>query len=136
VNLSDLKTNAAIVEQGDWVDNIPDMGDLRLKVRGRGNSRWRALEAQLVAAVPRGKRINGRIPPADVDRIAAICVRDAGLLDWENLKDGDQAVLYSKDMANTLLTDPQYRAFFDAAVWACSVVGDATVGSQEADQKN
>lgn len=136
MDLSGLKTNTAVIEQGGWVDNIPDMGDLRLKVRGRGNSKWRRLESQLMGSVPRGKRLNGRIDTAEIDRIVAICIRDAGLDDWENLKDGDLVVPYSKEMAATLLTDPQYRAFFDACVWACAVVADGSAASLEDDAKN
>lgn len=136
MDLSSLKTNTVVVEQGDWVDNIPDMGDLRLKVRGRGNSKWRALEQTLAAAVPRGKKVNGRIPAVEADRILAICMRETALLDWENLKDGDQVLPYTKEMATTLLTDPLFRAFFDACAWACSVVSDGAGAAQEADVKN
>lgn len=136
MDLSSLKTSTAVVEAGDWVDNIPDMGDLRLKVRGSGNAKWRRLQQQLVAAVPRGKKVNGRITPEEQDRIIAICIRDTALDDWENITDGGAAVPYSKDKAFTLLTDPLTRAFFDACVWACSVVGESASDSQEADVKN
>lgn len=136
MDLSSLKTNTVVVEQGDWVDNIPDMGDLRLKVRGRGNARWRRLEQQMATAVEKGKRLKGRLVPEEQDRIIGICIRDTALIDWENLKDGDKAIPYSKEMASTLLTDPQYRAFFDACVWACSVVGDGTADDQGAAVKN
>ena len=60
----------------------------------------------------------------------------AGLLDWANLRDGEQDVPYSRAMAETLLTDPQFRAFYEACVWACSVVGDGAADANRADAKN
>lgn len=122
MDLSEHRLDPKVREEGEWVDDIPEMGDLRLKVRGSDNKAWRRRVDVLIAAVPRKKRVNG-LDPEERDRINAICARDHGLLDWENLKIGGEAVPYSKEKANELLTDPQWKAFHDAVMWACNVSG-------------
>lgn len=136
MDMQGVKVDPVKIEQGDWIDNIPDMGDLRLKVRGAGNADWRKLQARLVGAVPRAKRAGGRLDPDETDRITSILLRDAGVTDWENLTDKGAAVPYSKEAATLYLTDPAYRAFRDAALWACTEVGATASASTEADAKN
>lgn len=130
MKLSDIQRDVAVVEAGRWVDHVPGMGDLRLRVRGRENSDWRRLESALLAAVPRGLRDNGRIVPEESDRIISVLLRDAALLDWGNLTDGDgQPILYSKEAATKYLMEPDFRAFRDAVLWAASVVADGTAAA-------
>jgi hypothetical protein len=136
MDMQGVKVDPVKIEQGDWIDSIPDMGDLRLKVRGVGNADWRKLQARLISAVPRGKRAAGRLDPDEVDRITSICLRDTGVTDWENLTDKGAAIPYSKEAATLYLTDPSFRAFRDAALWACTVVGDSAAQATEADIKN
>jgi hypothetical protein len=137
MKLSDLKVDAVKVEQGAWVENIPDMGDLRLKVRGVNNADWRRLQSSLIQAVPRGKRANGRIDPEEQDRITSICLQNASLLDWQNLHGDDGEPLpFSKEMARELLTKPEFRAFRDAVLYAATIVGEWSSEEIEADAKN
>lgn len=125
MKISEIKIDAQKFEQGAWVDNIPGMGDLRLKVRGVNNASWRKLQATLIAAVPRGKRVGGRIDPAEQDRITAVCLRDACLLDWDKLENDDgSAIPYAKEVAGKLLSDPATQMFRDAVSWAAGMVAE------------
>lgn len=125
MKLNDAKIDAVKFEQGAWVDNIPEMGDLRLKVRGINNADWRRLQQTLYEAVPRNKRIGGRIDPDEQDRITTSCLLSACLIDWENVEDDDgQPLAYSKTAATKLLNDPAMRRFRDSVVWAANVVGE------------
>lgn len=135
--LSDIKRDVAAIEQGQWVDGIPDMGTLRLKVRGADNSDWRRLMSKLTQAVPRSKLVNGRLAPDDVDRITGLCLLNAGVIDWDGLEGPDGAPLaYSKAQADLLLTDPAYADFRNAALWAASMVGKQQAEATAADAKN
>lgn len=136
MEIGHTRVDVAKIEQGEWVSDIPDMGDLKLKVRGINNSDWRRIASSLVAAVPRGKKVSGRIQPDEQDRITSELILQAGLLDWENVTQAGQPVPYSKEQARTFLTDPAFRAFRDAALWACTVVGDAVSEDNTADAKN
>lgn len=124
MDLSNVSVDPVKVEQGEWVGNIPQMGDLRLRIRGAENADWRRLQSKLIAAIPRQLRIGGQIDPDEADRITSVLLRDAALLDWENLSEDGKPLAYSKENADRLLTDPTYRRFRDAALWASQNVGE------------
>lgn len=130
MKITEIERNIATIEAGRWIDNIPGMSDLRLRVRGRDNSDWRRLESALTAAVPRALREGGRIVPEEADRITSVLLRDAVLLDWGNLTDSaGNPIPYSKEAATTYLTEPQFRAFHDAVLWAAIVVAEDAVAA-------
>lgn len=122
---------------GALVGNIPDMGDLKIRTKGLNNPGFRKLQQTLIAAVPRSERHQGRIPPHVIDEINATCLLNQALIGWENLQDEDgNPVPYSKEKAKELLTDPAYRAFFDAAMYAATVVGEDDAETDKADEGN
>ena len=127
MDLNEHRVDPKVRSEGAWVGEkygtpIPEMGDLELRVRGADNKEWRKRADALVAAVPRKNRLNG-LGPEDRDRISAICCRDHGLLEWNNLTIGGQAVPYSKEKAGELLLNPEWSTFRAAALWACEIVG-------------
>ncbi|WP_210482753.1 hypothetical protein [Microvirga antarctica] len=125
MKLTSLKIDTEKLETGAWVDTIPEMGELRLHVRGLNNADYRRHQAKLLEAVPRAKRVGGRIDPDEQDRIVSLCLLNTVLLDWDGLTDDDDKALpYSRDMAQTLLVDPAYRRFRDAVIWAAGVVAE------------
>lgn len=137
MRLGEQKIDPIKLEQGDWVENIPEMGDLRLKVRGARNKDWVRMQGVLSDAVPRNRKIGGRPIPAEMDRIMTALLRETCLLDWGGLEGDDGAAIpYSKDKANELLSDPQYRNFRDAVIWASSVVADVHAADVEEVAKN
>lgn len=125
------------LEQGAWIGDLPEMGPLRLKTRGSNNRDWRKLQAKLIAAVPRQKRV-GSLDPDEFDRITAILLRDTALLDWDGLEDPEGNPLpYSKEQAFEFLTNPAYgRKFLVAAVQAADTVADIREEDAEQDAKN
>lgn len=136
MKLSEHRIDPVKLEEGDWVDNIPDMGDLRLKVRGFGNKAAEAMTRRLNDAVPRKLKVGGRIAPEEQDRIMNTVMRECILLDWANVEDDNGPVPYSKEMANTLLTDSQHRNFRNAVVWAAMSVAEVRADEQETAAKN
>lgn len=137
MKLSDQKIDPVKLEQGDWVGDIPDMGDLRLKVRGFGNKAADSMTRRLQDAVPRKLKVGGRVAPDEMERILSVVMRECILIDWDHLEGEDgKPVPYSKEMAGTLLTDPQYRNFRNAVAWAATVVADERGAAQEEVAKN
>lgn len=127
MRINDVKVNVEKVEQGAWVENIPELEGLKLKVRGANNKDWRRLQSRLIQSIPRSKRIAGQIEPDEIDRINSILLLDTCLLDWSGLEGDDgQPLAYSRDTAKNLLTDPQYARFRDGVLWAANVVGEQT----------
>lgn len=126
MKLSALKVNSAALEEARWIDEIPDMGDLRLCVRGLRNSQYRRAEQRLVDALPRTARIGGSIDPVERDRIMGACLAQTVLTDWQNLTDEHgNAIPYNVETAERLLTDPDYETFRGAVTLAAQRVNEA-----------
>ena len=126
MELADISVNIEKLEQGDWVDQIPGMGDARLKVRGIGNADYNALQERLVAAVPPSQRIEGRPVESEITRIVDECLIETVLIDWDSIFVNGQPVAYSKGLARRLITHPSLKRFRNAVAWA---------GAQMASQK-
>jgi len=130
MKLSELKIDAQKGEAGAWVRDIPDFGDVALKVRGLGNSDWRRLSAKLYDAVPRSKRQGNKIDPLESDRIVNECLIETALVDWSGITgDDDKPMPYSKALARELITDPNYSNFRNAVLYAAGVVSQEGVES-------
>ena len=126
MKLNDVKVDSALIEAGAWIPEISECPGLKLKVRGQGNKDWRKLQTKLLDAVPRKKRVN-RLDYDEGERITNRLLLDTCLLDWDGLTDDDGNPLpYSREMAEKLLTDPDYRKFRDAVLSASGRVGDDT----------
>lgn len=137
MKLSSLKIDADKIEGGDWIDNIPDMGDLRLKVRGIQNASYRRMQSKLFDAVPRAKKQGGRVDPDEMDRITSQCLAATVLIDWDGIEgENGEPLPYSKEQASQLLTDPNFRRFRDAVIWAASQVGEDEAEGEQADAGN
>ena len=131
MKLSSIETDPAIMEQGEWVKDIPEMEDLELRVRPLGNDDYRNLHGKLTRAVPRDKRDRGGIVQDEQDRIQAKLLAETVLLDWKNLD-----VAYSKEKAIELMTDPRFRKFYSAVMYAASVVEEGRKADTDAAAKN
>ena len=136
MRLSDRKIDLKKREEGAWVTDIPEFMEVALKVRGSGNKDWARMEAKLIAAVPRQRRVNG-LEPEDRLRINGTLVRECSLLDWDGIDDDEgNPQPFSKEAASKYLTDPQYEAFVWACVWAANVVAEQGQEELEQDAKN
>lgn len=125
MNIEDLRRDAKAVERTAWIEAIPDMGDLRLHVRGLGNAEYRRLQERLSDGVQRADRINGRPDPIARDRIVAQCLAETVLLGWENLTDAKgKPVPFSQEKGREFLMDPDFALFRDAVAWAAARVAE------------
>src|SRR6185503_16651078 len=99
MKLSAMKVDSAIIEQGDWVENIPDLPGIRIKARGTNNSDYRILEGKLVREIPRGDRVEG-VAPGDQDRIAGRLLLETVVIDVEGLTedDGKTPIKYTREL--------------------------------------
>ena len=134
MRMDELTVDVEKIEEGGWVDNIPEMGSLRIKTRGIDNKQWRKQQARLTAALPRNKKDD----PDERERIFAILLRDTALIDWDGIEDSTgKAVPFSKEQANEYLTDPKYnRRFLYAALYAATTVAEQNRAEIEDDAKN
>ncbi|KQS75463.1 hypothetical protein ASG32_27250 [Methylobacterium sp. Leaf361] len=125
MKLSEMKVNSSAIEDGAWIRDIPEMGSLALKVRGIQNAAYRQLQNKLIEAIPRAKKPGGRIAPDEMDRVTNECLAATVLLDWSGLEDDDgEPLLFTRETAMELLSNPELRRFREAAIYAASMVGD------------
>lgn len=137
MKLSSVKTDAAKIEGGDWVSGLSEMGDLELKVRGTGNAHYRRLAGKLVDALPRSKKLGGRIDPEENDRITSICLAETVLMDWRGLEDeDDNPIPFSKEKAKEFLLNPDYRLFRAAVIEAAEQVGKDETEARKDEEGN
>lgn len=137
MKLSATKVDSALIEQGDWVDNIPDLPGIRIKARGTNNADYRMLEGRLVREIPRTARAEG-MSPADQDRIAGQLLLETVVLDIEGITEDDEVtpIKYTRDLGKTLFLDPDYRVWAAGAAYAGSVIAQRRKAAVEIDAKN
>lgn len=137
MKLSSIKVDSALIEQGDWVDGIPDLPGIRIKARGTNNVDYRILEGKMVREIPRTQRAEG-VTPDHQDRIAGRLLLDTVVLDVEGLTedDGVTPIKYTKELGAKLLLDPDFRVFQAGAAYAGSVVAQRRKADEAAEVKN
>lgn len=124
--MSDILIDCEAEAEGRWIGEIPDMGDLELLVRGFDCEAARRVRENRLRSWLRGVHPHSplREPPQYVrDQAVTVSLQQAILLDWRNLTDKGEAVPYSPEMAGRLLTEPQWRPFRLAVIWAADLVG-------------
>jgi hypothetical protein len=125
LNLSSIKIDSTRIDGGEWVEEIPGLGDLRLKVRGAQCAAAKELRAKMMRALPRSDvRRDGSLPVAVAERIQNEVLAGAILLDWDNLAIDDSAekAPFSPDLARKLLADPDYDLFRAGVAYAAEIV--------------
>lgn len=137
MEISEIRRDASKVASGQWVDDIPNMGDLRLCVRGLQCAQARALRERKERRVDRsGRDRDGTILPKVRDAILAEVMLEVILLDWDGITDNGKPVPYSKELAKEWLTNPDFVAFQDAVAWSGIVVERGNREDQESLEKN
>lgn len=137
MKLSAIRVDSEVIEQGDWVNSIPDLPGIRIKARGTNNSDYRILEAKLVREIPRGDRVEG-VAPSDQDRIAGRLLLETVVIDVDGLTedDGKTPLKYTREIGERLLLDPDYRVFAAGAAYAGSVIAARRKAVAETETKN
>lgn len=128
---------AAAIETGEWISDIPQMGDVRLKVRGIGSKLYQTTVARLSRAVTRDGRNRDNSLKNDVAaKITGEALAEHILLDWDGFTEEGEPLAYSKELALQWLTDPDFETFQGAVFWAASVVQNGREETTEALAKN
>ncbi|MGB3834823.1 MAG: hypothetical protein WA975_23495 [Mesorhizobium sp.] len=132
MEISAFRRDSKVVEAGQWIGDIPGMGDLRLRVRGLSTPTAVAYRSRLERAVPRNKRDrDGSLKPEQSLEVFSQVLLEHVLFDWDGITQDGKPVPYSKDLAAEWLTNPDFRPFADAVAWAAGVVdrgGEETEG--------
>ena len=137
MKLSSTIVDSATIERGDWVDVIPGLAGIRIKVRGSNNSDYRKLESQLVREITMADRVEG-LSTVDQDRVTGTLLLETVVLDIDGLTEDDETtpIKYTKDLGAKLFLDPDYRIWRAAAAYAGSVMAERRKSVEAAETKN
>lgn len=131
MEISTLKRDSAAVAAGQWVGDIPGMGDVRLRVRGLSSPVVVAVRSRKERKVPRDQRErDGSLRPEIGLVVFGEVLHEAVLLEWDGLTDGGEPVPYSAELAEQWLTDPDFAFFADAVVYAAQIVDKGQVDAK------
>lgn len=123
MDISNIRRNVQVIDEGAWVGDIPNAGNLRLKVRGMNSRLVRDARESKERAVENSDRArDGTLTSSASMRVLGEVLHEAVLLDWENLTDGGNEVKFSQALAKEWLTNPAFEQFADAVVWAARYV--------------
>lgn len=132
MDIQSLKKDSATIAGGQWIDDIPGMGDLRLRVRGLTSPQVTTLRSALERkAEKKDRNRDGSLKYEANVRIMKQVLHDAVLLEWDGLTDGGKPVLFGKEQAGEWLYNDDYRSFADAVTWAASVVDNGAAEDTE-----
>lgn len=122
MDIRNLKRDAKAAAEGRWIGDIPNLPDLKLKVRGLSCFAATSLRRAKERAVSRSDRERGTIVLKVEQRISREVLHEAILLDWEGLTDQGKEIPYTREQAAALLLDEDYDIFAGAVTWAAGVV--------------
>jgi len=134
MKISELKIDAAKVEAGAWVKDIPGFDGVAVRVRGTGSHIARDTRAKATAAIPAARQRTG-LSAEDQDSVSAVVARDALLIDIRGMTGDDDAPM-TVDQVKGLLPDPDYAALVGLVYYAASIVEKDGVETLEADLGN
>lgn len=136
MKLSSIAINGAAQTEGVWIDTIPNLPGLRLKVRADRNQDYRRLETKLIRELPTDRRANG-LDPKDDDAIRARCLSETVLVDWEGIEnDADEPIECTLAQRSALLAHPDYLVLLRAVEFAAVMAATQRRSDQERDAGN
>lgn len=130
MDISNAKRDSVQVEAGRWIDDIPGMDDLRLRVRGLTSPIVVSLRARKLRKLSRKDRNPDGTPTTAAEmQIFGEVLAEAVLLGWDKLTENKTPVSYDRELAFTYCTMPDFMPFADAVTWAANAVdrGNAEV---------
>lgn len=132
MDIAALKRDSAVITSGQWIGDIPGMGDVRLLVRGLSSPLVVQTRGRMERKIPRDQRERDGSLKADVAvEVFGHVLHEVVLLDWDGLTDGGQPVKYDKALAKEWLTNPDFAFFADAVVYAAQIVDKGRVEDAE-----
>lgn len=143
MKLSALKSNTDARENGRWMKELPNMGDLEIFTRGYRNTDANKLTQKFIEGLPR-KEKRGTMSYANRQKLdtevlveTCICVDPETGKAW-NLteEDGVTPLEFSKEKLRELITDPDYLEFRDACMVAATTVAEREDEELKDDSKN
>lgn len=133
MKISQIKKAGTAINEGAWVDNIPGLPGVSLKVCGNANPKARTIAAEMISNLPRGKRNHEDLAKIERRQIAEVL-----LVDWKGIQDneGNDLPCTPDNIAMIMADDDLAVVFTEAVNYAANQVGDQVSADIEDDAKN
>ena len=119
-DLGKLKVDGDAIENGDWVDDIPDLGDIALLVVGSDSIRYAEAQEKHLSqmSVEQKNDLSQTERRAWLANTLADCVDD-----WKNVVIDGEPVDFDRERLREMLLDQDYLRLRNGVAWACQNVG-------------
>jgi len=137
MEISTIRRNTNAIEAGEWVSEIPNMDDVRLRVRGLSSPTVVAVRSRKERKVSRaGRERDGTLKPDVALTVLGEVLFEAVLLDWDGITQDGKPLPYDPVLAKQWLTSRDFVAFADAVTWAAQYVDRAVAETKEVSAGN
>jgi len=117
-----LKSTSDAIEAGEWVDDLPNLGDVGLRIRSVQSYTVKRAMGRAMRNVPKeGRDGSGKILPEVQDEIDYQIALDYLLVDWRNLTQDGEPLPYSKELAAEWLKLPIFAEAVQVAIRRASL---------------
>lgn len=131
------ETAIKAIEEGHWVEDIPNAPGLRLRVRGLSSRKVLGLHDLKIRKAPRtDKNADGSLKSEASLRITREVYAEAVLLEWDGITANGKPVPYSKEMAKKWLSDRSGDNFMRFVTYAANEVDELQNETAESLEKN
>jgi hypothetical protein len=138
MKISSIERDPGATEAGTWVNEIPQMGDLALKVRGWTSPLVLETRNRKERAVPKeGRNRDGTLTIEAQRKVNSEAMHEVVILDWSGIEDDSgEPVPFTTEQCKAWCLDPRYRQFVDAGIYAANVAENMTAEDRAAAGKN
>lgn len=127
MNRDKIKSITRNLEAGGWMDDLPNLPGVAVKVRGIFNSDYTRRYGEVREGLTPEQLADAKLMK-DLD---AELILDTILLDWSGMDEP-----FTRDAAKELLTNPEFEVFLRGVNWAANVVASRGRETLEASVKN
>lgn len=122
MDINELAAYSAGAEAGQWVQNIPNMPGVKLKVLGGSSAAYKRAREAKFRAIPASDRSPEGIPSAvALEAAAREAMHEVALLDWAGVTVNGEDFAYDREIARKLL-DPRLTQLYLGIDHAMAVV--------------
>jgi hypothetical protein len=135
MDIGNFKRDSAAIKAGQWVSDIPDAGDIRVRVRGLSSPV--AIDARARkerSAAKKDRNRDGTIKAEPGIQIMREVLSEVILLEIEGLTEGGKPVTIER--AKAMMLDPNYEGLADIVTWAARAVDRGVADVTEEAEKN
>ncbi|GGA64980.1 hypothetical protein [Pelagibacterium lentulum] len=112
------------IENGEWVNDIPGLPGVSLKVRGDNSDAYQAELLRLGRDAPdEDRETDGALTIEAALKFAPEAAHKALLLDWKGIERNGKAMKYDPETAKLWCTDPRFKHFRKGVLYAAGIVG-------------